>query len=149
MIFMDILREFGIASRENESKLNEILEKLEGWMGDLEGIKDTLKKNIETSDDLDYKKVKLMSDLIGRLSNMLELYGKYTGDLKNQSINMNVSLDYRDAMFAHLGLVNRVLTDSQKKELLDLARENGLLFIRDTNVSNKEVEILEVVKDGN
>lgn len=146
---MDILREFGIASRENESKLNEILEKLEGWMGDLEGIKDTLKKNIETSDDLDYKKVKLMSDLIGRLSNMLELYGKYTGDLKNQSINMNVSLDYRDAMFAHLGLVNRVLTDSQKKELLDLARENGLLFIRDTNVSNKEVEILEVVKDGN
>ena len=141
---MDILNAFGLASRETESKLKQILADLEENKSDMQKIKEKMLDKIENSDELNNKDVKTLIELVNQLNKGIELYGRFTGDLKNQNINMNVSLDYKDAMFAHLGLVNQILTDKQKEQLLLLAKENGLLFVRDTGMKSGDVEILEV-----
>lgn len=141
---MDVLNAFGLASRETESKLKEILSELEENKSDLQKIKSKMLEKIENSESLNNKDVKTLVELVNQLNKGIELYGRFTGDLKNQNVNMNVSLDYKDAIFAHLGLVNQILTDKQKEQLLQLAKENGLLFVRDTGNKVNNVEILEV-----
>ncbi len=128
----NLLDAFGLVGREKLSKLDEILRKLELWMSDLEGIKDRLKDKIDSSDDLDNRDVKLLISLINQLNRSIELYGKYTGDLKNQNINMNINMDYRDALMGILGILNESLVSvpSVRRKILEKAKEKGILFVR-------------------
>jgi len=130
---VDLLEEFGLVGRDKLSKIDEILAKLEGWVSDLESIKDRLKDRIDNSKDLDNSDVKLLITLIKQLNSSIELYGKYTGDLKNQNVNMNINMDYRDALMGVMGLFNNVLSEhpSIKVKFMDEARDKGLVYVRD------------------
>jgi len=126
----DFLSSFGVVDKESVSKLNDILLKIESYNALLEDILKRLKEKVDNDEVVDVKIVKLINETMAQLRPLIELYGRYTGDLKNQSINLSVNLDYKDALMAHISLFNEISDKSTKEKYLNLAKEKGLISYR-------------------
>lgn len=127
----DLLREFGLVDRSELKKIDVILGKLETWEEDLELIKDRLKEQLRDSKSLTARDVQAFTQMIKTLANLIELYGKYTGDLKNHNVNMNINMDYKEALQMYMGIFNEVAEPSVKVKFLEKAKEKGIVYLRD------------------
>lgn len=126
----DFLGHFGVVDSSEVKKIDEILDKLNGWVEDLDLIKSRLTEQLNNSDKLSSSDIKSLTSLIKTMANLIELYGRYTGDLKNHNVNMNINMDYKDALLAYVGIFNEVAPLKVKSDFLVRAKERGLIYER-------------------
>jgi len=86
----------------------------------LKSLVDLVYVELETGSSLDSSRIKDLNSLIDRILKIVELVGKYTGDLRNRNENININLDATKSLLLYHKIASGLMSEKQRKEFLTI-----------------------------